>query len=452
LNPFLPLLALCATLSASQPPPAGPYVKEWLQANLIPLKTCKPGSGFQDLQPLKALVGGAHVVSLGEATHGTREFFQMKHRLLEFLVEEMGFNVFAMEASMPESRAVNAYVLEGKGDAVEALTGLHFWIWNTVEVLDMIRWMRRYNEDPRHARKVKFYGFDMQEPRLAAARVAEFLDRVDPAEAGRVREGLVAPLAGPRTAILSEAQKGPWADQAGKVLARFDANRQAYAEKTSPQAFELARQDARILVQWAEARASRITAGRVRDRSMAENAQWILKQEGPDARMVIWAHNLHVQFGAGVDGPEWMGARLRQALGRDLVAFGFGFSQGGFQARDAGAGGGPLRGFEVKPHPRATLDQALAATGVPLFALDLRKVTNLGTVANWFHAGQATREVGAIYDENRPDMCVNTWVLPAAFDAFLFIETTTRATPLEKSATSSEVPSARSSLGQPAEH
>jgi erythromycin esterase len=130
---------------------------------------------------------------MGEATHGTHEFFQLKHRMLEFLVERMGFTVFGIEANWPESLAVNDYVLNGNGDAAEALAGLYFWTWNTEETLDMIRWMRRYNQDPSHVKKVKFFGFDMQTTRVAVSNVETYLQKVDPDEA-KIAADILAPL------------------------------------------------------------------------------------------------------------------------------------------------------------------------------------------------------------------------------------------------------------------
>ncbi|HTY89198.1 MAG TPA: hypothetical protein VMB80_17255 [Candidatus Acidoferrum sp.] len=81
--------------------------RRWLSTNAIRLETVEAGHGFADLQPLKPVIGPARIVALGEATHGTREFFQLKHRMLEFLVTEMGFNIFAMEATLPESFDIN---------------------------------------------------------------------------------------------------------------------------------------------------------------------------------------------------------------------------------------------------------------------------------------------------------------------------------------------------------
>jgi erythromycin esterase-like protein len=83
------------------------------------------------MQPLKKIIGDARIVALGEATHGTREFFQLKHRMLEFLATEMGFTIFSIEANMPEAYRVNDYVLTGVGDPAALLRGMYFWTWDT---------------------------------------------------------------------------------------------------------------------------------------------------------------------------------------------------------------------------------------------------------------------------------------------------------------------------------
>ena len=155
-----------------------PEQLDWLKANAVPFATDRAGHGFDDLKPLKAAIGEAHIVSLGEATHGTAEFFRMKHRLTEFLASEMGFTVFAIEASTPEAFRLNDYVLHGKGDPKELIRGMYFWTWNTEEVLDMVLWMRAFNESGKG--RIEFLGFDMQEPKVAAANVRSFVEKSDP--------------------------------------------------------------------------------------------------------------------------------------------------------------------------------------------------------------------------------------------------------------------------------
>ncbi|MER7541083.1 hypothetical protein ABTX77_41010 [Streptomyces sp. NPDC097704] len=101
-------------------------VTRWLARTALPLTGVTAGASTADLQPLKSVLDGARAVGLGEATHGTREFFRLKHRLLEFLVTELGCTVLAMEASASAGPAVDAYVRHGVGDAAQVLAGLGF--------------------------------------------------------------------------------------------------------------------------------------------------------------------------------------------------------------------------------------------------------------------------------------------------------------------------------------
>ena len=130
------------------------------------------------------MVGNARIVSLGEATHGTREFFQLKHRMLEFLASEMGFTIFSIEASMPEAYRLNDYVLNGTGDPAQLLKGMYFWTWDTEEVLAMIRWMRAFNQSGKG--RVEFTGFDMQTPTVAQQNALAFVKQYDPAIVDRL--------------------------------------------------------------------------------------------------------------------------------------------------------------------------------------------------------------------------------------------------------------------------
>lgn len=148
-------------------------VRKWLAAHAIRLNTVEAGHGFNDMKPLKKLIGKARIVSLGEATHGTREFFQLKHRMLEFLATEMGFTIFSIEANMPEAYRLNDYVLNGKGDPAQLIHGMYFWTWDTQEVLDMVLWMREFNKSGKG--RVQFTGFDMQTPDVAAGIVRDFV-------------------------------------------------------------------------------------------------------------------------------------------------------------------------------------------------------------------------------------------------------------------------------------
>jgi erythromycin esterase-like protein len=159
---------------------------DWIRSRAIRLTTAEAGHGFADLQPLERIVGDARIVSLGEATHGSREFFQLKHRMLEFLVSQMGFSIFSIEANMPEAYRLNDYVLNGTGDPAQLLRGMYFWTWDTEEVLAMIQWMRTFNQSGKG--RVQFTGFDMQIPNVAAENVRTFVVKYEPAYLSSVIE------------------------------------------------------------------------------------------------------------------------------------------------------------------------------------------------------------------------------------------------------------------------
>lgn len=185
--------------SSSRNLPDNHAVVDWITADAVRLRTPEAGQGFADMQPLKKTIGDARIVSLGEATHGAREFFQLKHRMLEFLSSEMGFTMFAIEANMPEAYRLNDYVLNGNGDPKTLIRGMYFWTWDTQEVLDMVSWMRQFNKSNKH--RLQFTGFDMQTPNVAADIVRGFVDKNDAEYADTVRKA-------------SDIAKGPTAEAA----------------------------------------------------------------------------------------------------------------------------------------------------------------------------------------------------------------------------------------------
>src|SRR5258708_3480016 len=159
----------CWMVAQTTPPPA---VSQWIRSTAIPLTSPVAGHGFDDMQPLKKVVGAARIVSLGEATHGSREFFQLKHRMVEFLATQMGFTIFSIEANMPEAYKLNDFVLNGNGDPAKLIKGMYFWTWDTQEVLEMVLWMREFNKFGKG--RVQFTGFDIETPNVPADNVHDF--------------------------------------------------------------------------------------------------------------------------------------------------------------------------------------------------------------------------------------------------------------------------------------
>src|SRR5882762_6879115 len=176
-----PIAAISANTNSDDQP-----VVDWVGKHAVRLQTAEAGHGFADMQPLKKMIGNARIVSLGEATHGSREFFQLKHRMMEFLATEMGFTIFSIEANMPEAYRLNDYVLNGTGDPAKLIKGMYFWTWDTQEVLKMVLWMREFNKSAKG--RVQFTGFDMQTPNVAADIVHDFVAKNDTEYADALRK------------------------------------------------------------------------------------------------------------------------------------------------------------------------------------------------------------------------------------------------------------------------
>ncbi|HWL85864.1 MAG TPA: erythromycin esterase family protein, partial [Polyangiaceae bacterium] len=345
----------------SGPPPLA--VVDWLRKHEMPFTTAEPGHGFADLALLRPIVEGARVVGLGEATHGTHEIFQLKHRVLEYLVSEMGFTAFAIEISLPEAFAIDDYVLSGRGDPEKLLAGQFVAVWQTEELCDLVRWMRAWNRT--HARKVRFHGLDMRAGVRAAKDTLAYLARVDRAALSLPAALALAPMADPVTSPeILRRPKPELAARAREVVARFDSLRAAYVARSSDESWWRSAMEARVLAQFLEWRAADDMAGRVRvrEQSMAENVIRILEHEGPEARAVVWAHNAHIA-GDPEGEPRMMGVHLRAHLGAAYRAFGSALERGAYQAIDAS--GHLLREFTLAPAAPGSLEDALAAAGRP---------------------------------------------------------------------------------------
>ena len=402
-------------------------VVEWIRSAAIPLATAEPRHGFKDLEPLRAIIGDARIVSLGEATHGTREFRKLKHRMLEFCVAELGFTMFGIEAPFPESLAVNAYVLDGVGNAADALAGMRYWVWDTEEVLDLIEWMRWWNAN--NARKVKFYGFVTDYPAVAALGLIDFLERVAPELAAACKIEL-APLTSDFTAQLfgqlPDARREAVFACIAQVLAAFAQQRSRWVAATSALDWHLGRLHAVVLH---EAARMQIDRRSVNDRGMAENVRALMEAEGPDAKAVLWSHNDHAQRADfGRDGNS-MGKYLDEMVGRAQVVVGFSFDRGSFQARAYPTG--ELTDFSVTAAAPGTFDFVLAQAGPPLFALDLANGPREGAVAAWLSSEASIRVIGGIYGfpkDNEYGVTYAREITPREnFDAVVFVAETTAA-------------------------
>lgn len=415
--------------------PAGKEVVAWLKANAIPLASAEPGSGFKDLEAIGEIVGRARIVAVGEATHGTHEFVTLRHRLVEYCVSRFGFAMIGLETPFGGERPINDYVVHGKGSAADAVRRMTLFIWRYEEMVAIVEWVRAWNLA--HDRKVKFYGFDMQSTGAATLRLLDYLKPVAPELASEV-EATLKPSVFKNLATLPAAAQEQVLAQVKRLLDRFDSERAPWISRTSEPEWRLARLSATVLDQCAHRAQINDPDERAvfRDHSMADNACALLEAEGPDVKALLLAHNYHVKRGPSYPDPTLgkglpdMGCFLHAKFGTELATIGFSFNQGGFFALDVAH---KPREVTVDPAPDDLLDAALAATGLPLFALRLDGVPAQGPVAEWMASKPYQRSIGAHFVPETYHgllkLGLPTYMMagdPREFyDVLFFVETTT---------------------------
>jgi erythromycin esterase len=445
--------AIAAVTAASVPfafsgdSPAGEEVIAWLKANAVPLATTEPGSGFQDIEFLRPIIGRARIVSIGEATHGTSEFFQIRHRLIEYCVSQLGFSMIGLEAMYGEEQALNDYVLDGKGSAADLMAGMISRFWQNKEMIAILEWVRAWNLA--NERKVKFYGFDMLRTKPASDRLLGYLKRLAPDLAAAIETSL-APNVVEDFATLSGQAQGEIVAQIKHVLNRFDTERMTWTARSSELEWRLARQCAVIMEQLTRranfpARSSfRDQRASFRDQCMADNVSALLEAEGPQTKALLLAHNEHVQrapvsWFSPVMTFSSMGNFLHARFGAEQAVIGFSFNQGSFRAvattdsLDPGSAYDPrMHEWAVGAAPAHFVDAALARTGLPLFALNLKAVPQNGPVAQWMASKPWQRAIGLSFSHgtvNAPPPPIKPYQKSGdprdRYDVLVFVESTT---------------------------
>lgn len=403
-----------------------------------PFDTVLAESGFADLAGLDALIGEARIVALGEASHGTAEFFQMKHRLLEYLVERKGFTVFAIEGNWPEAEAADRYIKTGEGDAAAALAAMYFWTWQTAEVRAMLEWMRAYNGRRGARPALSFTGFDMQTTTMAERRVVELLARVRAADGEAVQrlyDGIAKLRETTNTLAPTEVSAEDTARfraNAAEALALLDARREAILEVATKEELRDARQAARIVLQAVEM-ATSPDQGAERDRAMADNVRWLVEERFPGEKIVLWAHNGHVATSARGAGKS-QGLHLRERYGDELLVLGFAFHDGAVRAkrmREGRIDAGPPVALPLVAAKPASVEGVLHEAGLPRFILDLRRLPAESALGAWLARPRLHRgEIGAVYDPDRPGDMYAQKLMPETYDALVYIGHSTAARPL----------------------
>jgi erythromycin esterase-like protein len=416
----------------------------------------------RDYDPLMERIGDARFVLLGEASHGTHDFYHARANITKRLIEEKGFSAVAVEADWPDAYRVNRYVRGAGADADSRAALADFkrfptWMWRNTDVLDFVGWLRTHNDGIlSESAKIGFYGLDLYSLHASIRAVLDYLDKVDPdaAQRARYRYSCFDHFGHDTQAYGYAASFGLSASCEQEVLHQLIELRQRaipYASRDGRLAsdeFFFAEQNAR-LVKNAEEYYRSMFRGQVeswnrRDCHMVETLEALvahLNARGQDAKIVVWAHNSHLGDARATEigerGELNVGQLMRERYDRDTVLVGFTTYAGNVTA--ASDWDAPAQYKRVRPALAGSYEALFHEVGTARFLLILRGAMEL---ENALREPRLERAIGVIYRPETERLSHYFHArLSEQFDAVLHFDQTRAVTPLGLTpAKSSEAP------------
>ena len=404
-----------------------------------------------DFDSLLKTVGDARFVLIGEASHGTHEFYRLRAQITKRLIAEKGFNAVAVEADWPDAYRVNQFVRSESEDreAVDALAGFErfpAWMWRNADVLDFIGWLRNYNEH-HHGTRAGFYGLDLYSLHASIRAVLDFLDKVDheAARRARYRYGCFEDFGEDTQAYGYATSFGLAKSCENEAVSQWMEMRRRAADLARrdghvfPDEFFYAEQNARLVKNAEEYYRSmfrdRISSWNLRDTHMAETLDALVQHLGTkNARIVVWAHNSHLGDARatelGQQGELNLGQLVRQRYGKEALLVGFTTYTGTVTAASE------WDGLAERKYVRSALLESYESlfhrVGIPNFLLllgDEQKATSL------LRPPRLERAIGVIYSPRSERVSHYFHAqLPDQFDAILHCDETRAVEPLERAA------------------
>jgi len=402
-----------------------------------------PSIEAADLNPLMERIRSARVVLLGEATHGTSEFYRMRERITRDLIVKKGFRFVAIEADWPDAARVDHYVRHFQYPPSEWTAFARFptWMWRNTEVRDFVSWLRKHNGTVEKGKRVAFHGLDLYSLYDSIRSVLNYLDEVDPksAKVARERYGCLTPWQRDPATYGHAALTGSYPtceSDVVRTLTDLLAKRRAYAERDGERFLD-AEQNARLVanaeryyrIMYYGSRAS----WNLRDSHMFETLKNLLAFHGPDSKAVVWAHNSHVGNAAATEmaarGEYNIGQLCRKEFGDQAYIVGFGTHSGTVAA--ASEWDGPMEAKQVRPSLPNSYERLCHATGLARFMLGLRGPGDF-CGPKGLGRERLERAIGVIY---RPETELASHYfqanLPEQFDEYIWFDDTHAVTPLD---------------------
>lgn len=384
-----------------------------INKNAFKINDTNPNIDIEKNNKLDSVFKNVQIFGFGEATHGTKEFFDLKFKFFKYLVKNQGVQNFAIEASYGNCIAINNYIKGRESDPKELLKNIGFWTWNTEEVLALIEWMKKYNVDKIQSNQINFYGIDIMDCSNSAKIMTEHLKNN------------------------TYKNKSQYLD----ILSYYTlTNNSKHLNKNTLTRHLIMMAEFKEIIKSSEVENKELYISlqnsiiqyinflidyrqETRDREMSENINQILVSYGNESKIFIWAHNFHIKKNKITYTNDFaMGHFLKEKYGNKYYSLGFDFATGAFNGYNIEDK--KIQIFSINEPMSKTSSKLFSQSSLNCFFLDFNSINKIDTLDKYINSKVNYRGIGSTYN---PKMIENE-KLKDAYDGIIFIKETKAST------------------------
>lgn len=392
-------------------------ISKSINENAFKINDTNSNIDIENNDELNSIFENVRIFGFGEATHGTKEFFDLKFKFFKYLVNNQGVRNFAIEASYGNCFAINNYIKGEENDPKQLLRKIGFWIWNSEEVLDLIEWTKKYNVDKIETDQISFYGIDIMDCSNSAKLMSEFLKENPIENKANFLEILNYYTSKSKSEVLKKKTLNEHLikmSELENILKNSDIESKDFYIKIQ-----------NSIIQYINFRLD--YSQETRDRVMSENVNQILISSGNESKIFVWSHNFHIKKNKITYTNDLaMGHYLKEKYGDEYYSLGFDFATGEFNAYSIE--NREIEIFSITEPMNNTSSELFNESNLDYFFLDFNSISAITILNDYVNTKVKYRGIGANYS---PKM-IEKEKLKDAYDGIIFVNNTKASTLLRK--------------------
>jgi erythromycin esterase len=388
-----------------------------IDKNAFEIQETNPEIEFVKSDKLDNIFGNVRIFGFGEATHGTKDFFDLKIKFFKYLVRNQNVKNFAIEASFGNCIAIDDYIKGKNSEPKKLIRKMGFWIWNNKEILSLIEWMKKYNLGKTESEQLNFYGIDVMDASNSARLILDFVKK----STFENKESYLNTLNFYQSRKKYKNLKKKELKEHLQLMVELKQN----ILKTEVQNKKLNLSIQNSIIQYIKFRLDFNQENR--DKAMSENISQTLNTTENNSKIFVWTHNFHVKKNKITYTNDFsMGHFLKEKYGKKYYSIGFDFATGNFYAVNSKKN--KIEKYTIDKPMKNTSSELFSKSKLSIFFLDFNSISKNKLMSEFLNTKVKYRGIGSTYS---PKM-VEKEKLMNAYDGIIFVNKTNESTYLRK--------------------